>query len=351
MSTTRLHRYFYSDAVGDFLTRDETTILGRLARDNTFALDPNQRDAWLAQIAILKNTLSELNGEGQLYFEYSIPRLGKRVDVVLILGPVVFVIEFKVGESSFPAHAIDQVWDYALDSELPRTSHNCTVAPILVATEVDNGVFLGNRPDGSDQVLAPIGCGPSQLAKVLSSILTHAGATGSASGSLQVIDPHTWESGRYAPTPTIIEAATALYSGHSVADISRSDASAINLTSTTDAIESAIRSARDHRRKVVCFVTGVPGAGKTLVGLNVATKHTRKDEDLYSVFLSGNGPLVAILREALARDKVRHQRELGNRIKKGVALSEVKAFIQNVHHFRDECLIDARSTHRARRDL
>jgi hypothetical protein len=89
------------------------------------------------------------------------------------------------------------------------------------------------------------------------------------------------------------------------------------------------------------LVTGVPGAGKTLVGLNVATEHLDKGSDLYSVFLSGNGPLVAVLREALARDKVRREREQGRLLKKGVARSEVKAFIQNVHHFRDDCLVDA----------
>jgi hypothetical protein len=154
------------------------------------------------------------------------------------------------------------------------------------------------------------------------------------------IDPKDWQQGRYSPTPTIIEAARALYSGHSVDEISRSDAGATNLTFTTEAIEETIRWAKEKRRKVICFVTGVPGAGKTLVGLNVATKHFDKEEELYSVFLSGNGPLVAILREALARDKVGHERDRGRKIKLGDARREVQMFIQNVHHFRDECLVD-----------
>ena len=134
----------------------------------------------------------------------------------------------------------------------------------------------------------------------------------------------------------------ALYNGHSVSDISRSDASAINLSQTSDAISEIIRSSKEISHKSICFVTGVPGAGKTLVGLNIATRHIDKSNDLYSVFLSGNGPLVAILREALARDKVRHEKEHGRRIKKGEAMSEVKMFIQNVHHFRDDCLIDSK---------
>ena len=188
------------------------------------------------------------------------------------------------------------------------------------------------RPHGPDGVLSPVACNSTTLKNVLTSIV--------ASIIEPPIDSSRWESGRYSPTPTIIEAATAVYNGHSVADISRSDASAINLTTTTDAIETAIRTARDQHRKVICLVTGVPGAGKTLVGLNVATRHSRKDEELRSVFLSGNGPLVAVLREALA-NRVRHERDLGCRMTKGIALSQVKSFIQNVHHFRDECLIDS----------
>lgn len=329
-----MRRYFYSDPVGAFLTRDETTILGLLAQHNTFSLDPTQRDAWLAQIEILKTTLSALAKDGQIYFEYSIPRVGKRVDVVLLIGPVLFVIEFKVGESTFPSHAMDQVWDYALDlKNFHETSHDCTLAPILVATEAKPALRTGDRPDAPDRVLSPIACSASRLIEALASVLMRI--------DQPKIDAQTWESGRYAPTPTIIEAATALYSGHSVADIATHSAEKINLSLTTDAIESSIQTARDQHRKVICFITGVPGAGKTLVGLNVATTHKRTDDDFHSVFLSGNGPLVAVLREALARDKVQRELDAGRRIKKGEARSEVKAFIQNVHHFRDECLIDA----------
>jgi len=154
------------------------------------------------------------------------------------------------------------------------------------------------------------------------------------------INPEQWERGRYQPTPTIIEAALALYNGHSVSEISRSDASAINLSSTSDAVSNIIEEASKKSKKSICFLTGVPGAGKTLVGLNIATKHSGEDNILHSVYLSGNGPLVDILREALARDKVKRERERGNRLRKSEAMSEVKAFIQNVHQFRDDCLID-----------
>ena len=155
------------------------------------------------------------------------------------------------------------------------------------------------------------------------------------------IDPTQWERGRYQPTPTIIEAAMALYNGHAVNEISRSDASAINLSATSDTISEIIHFSKEKSHKSICFVTGVPGSGKTLVGLNIATKHIDKDNDLYSVFLSGNDPLVAILREALARDKVQHEKERGRKFKKGEAMSDVKMFIQNVRNFRDECLVDS----------
>jgi hypothetical protein len=154
------------------------------------------------------------------------------------------------------------------------------------------------------------------------------------------LDANAWAKGSYKPTPTIIEAAMALYGGHKVEDISRREAEAINLTQTSSKVEQVIREAKAQKHKAICFVTGVPGAGKTLVGLDIATKHIDKASDLYSVFLSGNGPLVAILCEALARDKVASGKKQGKNIKIGAARSEVKAFIQNVHHFRDECIRD-----------
>jgi Uncharacterized conserved protein (DUF2075) len=132
----------------------------------------------------------------------------------------------------------------------------------------------------------------------------------------------------------------ALYGGHKVEDISKKDAGAENLALTSNTVDAIIQSAKEHSTKAICFVTGVPGAGKTLVGLDIATRHINKDSELYSVFLSGNGPLVKVLQEALALDKVRREQERGQSIKIGKARSEVSAFIQNVHHFRDECLLD-----------
>lgn len=328
-----ISRHYYSDPIATFLDKDNEAILGALARCSEFAVEPTQRDAWVEEILILKNVLTGHRGRGQVYFEYAIPRLGRRIDVVAIIEHVIFVVEFKVGERTFPAHAKDQVWDYALDlKNFHETSHHLPIAPMLVATAASNATARVEQCPQHDNVLMPIESAVGTLPRVIADVL--------AFTSGPFIEPALWEQGRYYPTPTIIEAATALYNGHSVADISRSDAGAINLTQTSEAVSDIIRTSQAMSQKAICFVTGVPGAGKTLVGLNIATKHIDNKSELYSVFLSGNGPLVEILREALARDKIRYEKERGRKLKKGATRSEVKAFIQNVHHFRDDCLAD-----------
>lgn len=324
-------REYYSDTISTFCFTSVEEILGRLVKRSDFSIEQTQRDAWLEEIVILKSVLSKY--EGAIYFEYSIPRMGKRIDVVLLIRAVVFVLEFKIGEKEFPSYAIDQVWDYALDlKNFHESSHDHFIAPILIATKASISEPIVAITPQNDKLLFPIKCNIDLLQQVIDSVLVFAeGGT---------IEPAQWEAGRYCPTPTIIEAAMSLYRGHSVGEISRSDAGAINLNETSETISGVIRTSKEKSQKSICFVTGVPGAGKTLVGLNIATKHIDKNNEMYSVFLSGNGPLVAILREALARDKVRYEKEQGRKIKKSAVLSEVKIFIQNVHHFRDDCLID-----------
>jgi len=327
-----IKRDYYSDSIAIFLKTSTEEILGKLALHSDFSIDQSQRDAWIEEINILQKVL--FNFQGSIYFEYSIPRMGKRIDVVILIGPAIFVLEFKIGEKEFLSYAIDQVWDYALDlKNFHESSHEHFIAPVLIATKAKNTIRFVSATPQNDKLLFPIKCNVELLGQVIEDVLLFAEGV--------AIDPTQWERGRYCPTPTIIEAAMALYTGHSVSDISRSDASAINLSETSDAISEVIHSSKDKSHKSICFVTGVPGAGKTLVGLNIATRHIDKNTDLYSVFLSGNGPLVAILREALARDKVRHEKEHGRKIKKGEAMSDVKMFIQNVHNFRDECLVDS----------
>ena len=259
--------------------------------------------------------------------------MGRRIDVVLLIGSALLVLEFKIGERQFTSYAMNQVYDYAVDlKNFHETSRDLFIAPIVIATNAIAPPPTITTTVHNDQVLTPMRCTIDLLAATLQRVVEAAGAG--------TIDPNEWESGRYSPTPTIIEAAMALYNNHSVTEISRSDAAAINLTTTSAAISEIIESARATPFKAVCFVTGVPGAGKTLVGLNIATQRRDEHDELYSVFLSGNGPLVSILCEALARDRVRRNNAAGKRTTKSHVLSEVKAFVQNVHHFRDECIID-----------
>jgi len=327
---SRMKRAYYSNTIANFLKTAPEDIIGHLTIGSC-SVEQLQAHAWREEISILHETLGSY--EGTVYFEYDIPRMGRRIDVVLLIGPVIFVVEFKTGEKEFAAHAIDQVWDYALDlKNFHESSHEQFIAPVLVATKADAEVSVAAMTPQNDKLFHPIKTNGQNLKSVIDSMLCFADG--------DKIDPSQWEEGRYSPTPTIIEAAMALYNNHSVANISRNDAGAINLSQTSAAIAEIIRTSRKESRKSICFVTGVPGAGKTLVGLDVATKHIDKDDNLYSVFLSGNGPLVAILREALTRDKVKRVKEQGGKVKKGDAMNDVKMFIQNVHNFRDDCLRD-----------
>lgn len=328
-----MNRAYYSSTIDRFKSSSLTSILGTLADNNEFATEQPQKDAWKFQIEYLQ---SILNGHsGSIYFEYAIPRMGKRIDVLLVIKSVIFVIEFKVGEKDYPSHAIDQVWDYALDlKNFHETSHDKTIVPVLLATKAKHSdIFLVTSKQG-DNLFDPVKSNLKDLLHIINNALLFQ----NGQEQINVLD---WEQGRYQPTPTIIEAATSLYNNHSVENISRSDASAINLSQTSNEVAEIIKQSKENSEKAICFVTGVPGAGKTLVGLNIATTHFDKESELYSVFLSGNGPLVKILQEALARDKVKQAKAKGEKLTKKVASSEVQAFIQNVHHFRDEGLRDS----------
>jgi hypothetical protein len=321
-------RAWYDASISEFLQAQPKTIVGQLVISGNFALLPTQKDAWLAQIGFLQDRLFGLTGA--LYLEFNIPRMGRRIDAVLLIGPIVFVIEFKVGESAFERSAVDQVWDYALDlKNFHEASHSASIVPFLIATGATESPPLRLQSD-ADKVYHPIQVHPASFREALDlAVQTVRG---------EMLDEQKWSGAPYHPTPTIVEAARALYAQHSVEAIARYDAGAQNLRVTSRRIEELVDEARAQRRKLICFVTGVPGAGKTLVGLNIATHRRDVNKPTHAVFLSGNGPLVAVLREALTRDEVERQRGLGNRVRKGKVGESVKAFIQNVHNFRDEAL-------------
>ena len=323
-------RAWYGAAISDFLGASPELILGQLATQGDFSLLTSQRDAWIAQIAFLQKHLGGLGGS--VFLEFTIPRMGRRIDAVLLIGPVVFVVEFKVGQATFERSAIDQVWDYALDlKNFHEASHAASIVPVLVATSAGDAGAIELYAD-DDNVYRPIQIHADGFRDAINQVLgVIAGAP---------VDEAHWSSSSYRPTPTIVEAARTLYAEHSVEAISRFDAGAKNLRDTSRRVLDLVDEARAKGRKLICFVTGVPGAGKTLVGLNVATRRRNSKEDTHAVFLSGNGPLVAVLSEALARDEFSRSKERGENARKGKIRESIKAFIQNVHHFRDDALVD-----------
>ena len=315
-------REYYIDSINKFIVADEENVLGQLLIHNEFETSDLQKLAWKAEIQILKRQLEEFCGD--VIFEYTIPRMGHRVDTVCIIEGIIFLFEFKVGDNEYKKTTIDQVMDYALDLKyFHEESKRRYIVPICVSTKAS--VQKNEYNCCSDGIYNAILCNENNIGDNIQNIL------------LQVRDKtlsgRTWIDSRYAPTPTIIEAAQSLYRNHGVDDISRNDAGAKNLTITTKAIYNIIEDCKKNNKKAICFVTGVPGAGKTLAGLNIANERHPFDEDEHAVFLSGNGPLVDVLQNALAIDRAKREK-----ITKANALRETKAFIQIIHKFRDEAL-------------
>lgn len=321
---------YYSDTIEAFRRSDENAILGQLAGGSGLSIDGAQIGAWKRQISLLKAALVGM--DGSLFLEFDIPRLGSRVDTIVLAKSAVVPIEFKVGERRFNREDYDQAWDYGLDlKNFHEGSRAPRIFPVLCATEAPDGDTEWGEAH-NDGVYPPIRCNAATIREAVDSALKLA-----PPGQLDAI---AWGGAPYRPSPTIIEAARALYSRHSVEAIARSDAGARNLHSTSRSVETIIEQTRSRREKAIVFVTGVPGAGKTLVGLNVATER-RGDDETHAVFLSGNGPLVEVLREALVQDERRRQTAAGGAVDRtGQIRQRVKPFIQNVHNFRDEGLRD-----------
>lgn len=316
-------RSYYSNDIQSFLNQDNYSIFGEITTNDQFSAEDLQKNTWNREIEILKRELSQFL-DGYIIFEYTIPRIGNRIDNIVIYKGIIFLLEFKVGEKKYPSYAIEQVTDYAFDlSCFHKESHNRLLVPILISTKAHS--VKQEIRISKDNVLETICCNEYEIAKYITEV------------SLKFIQdeiiPDDWINSLYMPTPTIIEAAQALYLGHNVEDISRNDASAKNLNQTTKAINKIIDYSKANNRKSICFITGVPGAGKTLAGLNIAVERQKIAEDEHAVFLSGNGPLVDVLQEALARDDAKR-----NNISRKEASRKVKEFIQIIHHFRDDAI-------------
>ncbi|MCD7828340.1 MAG: DUF2075 domain-containing protein [Clostridiales bacterium] len=318
-------RTYYAADIKDFLTQPEEYISGIIhSNDISAETTIQQSNTWRQEIQILKEQLKYFS-EGRILFEYTIPRMGKRVDVVLLYKNIVFLLEFKCGASEYRNSTYDQVYDYALDlRNFQKESHNKLLVPIMVSTMAP---YIENNIIEFERIVKPLSCNAKNIAYTLTKV--------SSLYNEPQFDYLKWENSEYLPTPTIVEAAQALYRGHNVHDITRSDAGAENLTVTSNEISNIIEYSKQNHKKSICFVTGVPGAGKTLVGLNIAIERSNAQKGEHAVFLSGNYPLVAVLQEALARDKVEQERQHGNKLAKKDALRSTSAFIQIIHKYRD----------------
>ena len=318
-------RSYYSSSIAEFLRQSDREILGIIhANDISAETTIQQSNTWESEITILKDQLRAFS-DGRIVFEYTIPRMGKRVDTVVLYRNMVFLLEFKVGDKEYRESTYDQVYDYALDLQnFQKESHNKLLVPIMISTKAPR---YQNILKVRDRIVEPLRCNADNIGAAIQYI--------GSRFEEPAFDYVQWENSEYLPTPTIVEAAQALYRGHNVHDITRSDAGAENLTVTTGEINRIIDYSKANHRKSICFVTGVPGAGKTLVGLNLAIQRSDAAAGEHAVFLSGNFPLVTVLQEALARDKVEQEKQAGRKLSRSDALRSTSAFIQIIHKYRD----------------
>ena len=332
-----MSRCLYNSSFEEFAIADENSIFGELCENYHGDALTTTREAWKSEISIMKDVISNFIGkDGRIIFEYDIPRLGKRVDVVLLFEGIVFCLEFKVGETKILEGDIDQVLDYALDlKNFHKFSEDRIIAPILIATNYRNSSTDIKMSVYDDKIINPLVTGKTGIPTLINEVLKRF-------PNESPVNPN-WVISPYAPTPTIIEAAKSLYENHTVEDITRHEADKVSTDRTIAYILDVIQKSKEKQEKSICFVTGVPGAGKTLVGLDVAVKQTYQGQDEpiaeeQAVYLSGNGPLVAVLTEALAQDNFKKCKEKGEKKKITDSRREVSKSIQIIHRYRDNML-------------
>lgn len=324
-------RYYYSDSITDFLSRSTNEIVGDLTLASQHDINDETAQSWVEEIDTLREALEAYSGRGSLYFEYNIPRMGRRADVIVLIDGIVFVVEYKTAEQRFTREAMVQVWDYALD--LKNFQEGCLdriLIPILVAPKEKDSHCHLTLKHFEDMVYEPLMVNRKKLPKMFGAVLE-----GVVYKDKPTLNDDQWAKSGYSPTPTIIEAAMSLYEENTVEEITKHGG---DIDKASEELCHIIDHCREKKRKAICFITGVPGAGKTLIGLNTAIDQFNRGEK--AVYLSGNFPLVEVLQEALTRDyvrrdKIRAKAEKRKACTKAEAKSKVKAFIQMIHHYRD----------------
>lgn len=328
-----VQRYYYSDTITDFLTRSANEIAGYLAYAYTQDINNDTTNSWRVEIETLQKSLVSYAGRGSIYFEYNIPRMGRRVDAILLIDELVYVLEFKTLDQKFSRESSNQVWDYAIDlKNFQQGSLNRVIIPILVVPNEKNSRCILDLKPFEDNVYEPLWVNSERLHEAIELF------TPNVSPEWSKDNDDRWARSGYEPTPTIIEAAVALYEEHTVEEITKHGC---DIDRASEELTRIIDYSRENKRKAICFITGVPGAGKTLIGLNTAIDQYNRNEK--AIYLSGNFPLVEVLQEALARDyyrrdKIRVKQENRKPCTKEEARSKVKAFIQMIHHYRDTYL-------------
>lgn len=324
-------RYYYSDTIASFIDRNVNEIIGKLTLASQHDINDETSQSWVEEIYTLKEILKPYRFRGSIYFEYNIPRMGRRADVIVVIDGIIFVLEYKTSEQKFTREARTQVWDYALDlKNFHEQSAERILIPILVAPKEGNKNCSLELKYYEDNVYEPLQVNASKLRDAFATVLESI-----PHDTQNLVTDDVWAKSGYEPTPTIIEAAIALYEENTVEDITKHGG---DIDNASLELLNIINYCRDNNRKGICFITGVPGAGKTLIGLNTAIDQFNKGEK--AVYLSGNFPLVNVLQEALTRDfvrrdKIKAKQENRKACTKEEARSKVKAFIQMIHHYRD----------------
>ena len=292
--STQTGKAYYCNSIPGFIRDNSSSIIGQLVR-HSFEINKDQSDAWENQISELQTRLEQCGVEGDIIFEYDIVRLGKRIDVIMLIRHMVFSMEFKNGKEIYTAQDAQQAEDYAIDiKNFHKESEDLYVCPILIATHAPKY----HKPQMID-------CYPDKQVFLqrenIETVIPKVCEISEKYGTDQVLDFETWFNSPYYPTPTIIAAAIEAYSSHNVSEIAHSEAGQGDIDRCEARINEIISYAQTQKKKCVCFVTGVPGAGKTLVGLDIVAKNLNKGKENLSVYLSGNGPLVDVLRAALKK--------------------------------------------------
>lgn len=316
---------YYCNSIPGFIDDSSDSIIGQLVH-HAFEVNKDQSDAWTRQISELQCRLKACGMTGDIIFEYDIVRLGKRIDVILLIRHMVFSLEFKNGKTAFTAQDAQQAEDYALDiKNFHKESEDLYVCPILIATnapEYAKEQTIGHYAD--KQILLQ--------RENINTLIPKVAKVAEKYGDDRQIDFVKWFNSPYHPTPTIIAAAVEAYRSHDISQIANSEAGQDDIDRCEEQLNKIVEYAQYNKKKCVCFVTGVPGAGKTLVGLDVVASNLKAGKEHMSVYLSGNGPLVEVLREALKKS-VREQ----GKVTKETEIA-INALIQSSYAFKKDCV-------------